>query len=638
MIKLFYRIMIICAISALCWPGPGQALERPGLVGKALEAPRAIGQALETAVGARDDQGGPPLITAVDLTGVDNAPKDTLLGMLEAAPRVEPGAEKAKRYDPLMAQRDIRRIQRAYEAHGYFNVQVKARLEPGALPGVTRLIYDVHENSPVLIDKILLTLPDEPAQRRWSRRLVRVSGLKAGERFSLAAYEKAKGAIKAYLAERAHPKAKVRGQARIYPEELRAEVALEIDPGAQYFFGPPVVVGNKRMSERYILSRLKFTPGQPFKASVLEASQQELLNSGFFDSAVLSPDYLAPIQGKRLPIQVVVDERPAHGVQLGLGWGTEEGARLRLDQTNRNILGLNEEISFRGKISEIYQGLVAAVRLPQTPLERTETLVRVGVEQPDNQAYESRNHFAMPVLETHLDKYARAWVGYLYEQSRMVNLKAAVPDKAFENQTFLISSVKAGVNFDSRDSPLNPTRGSQIALEVEWATNGLGSELSFVRPQIEASQIFGLPGWRGWYVALRAKAGFTIGYGDDQRIPLIRRFFPGGPDSVRGYPYQCLGPLDSAGKPLGGEAMIVGNAELRFPLWRELGGVIFLDAGNAYESIDTDMGALRYAAGLGLRYNTPVGPVRVDWGYQLNPDPNAPIDDNQFYFSVGQAF
>ena len=108
---------------------------------------------------------------------------------------------------------------------------------------------------------------------------------------------------------------------------------------------------------------------------------------------------------------------------------------------------------------------------------------------------------------------------------------------------------------------------------------------------------------------------------------------------MRGYPYQRLGPLDSSGNPLGGEAMLVGNLELRFPLWQELGGVVFVDAGNAYEDIDVmSFGDLRYTAGLGLRYNTPVGPLRVDWGFQLNPDPNANIADNDFYLSVGQAF
>jgi outer membrane translocation and assembly module TamA len=185
---------------------------------------------------------------------------------------------------------------------------------------------------------------------------------------------------------------------------------------------------------------------------------------------------------------------------------------------------------------------------------------------------------------------------------------------------------------------LDPKKGTYFHVEAETAFSAIGSELDFVRPVAEISHIIPLTLRDRWYLAGRAKGGACFPGPNLDRVPLIRRFFPGGADSVRGYPYQRLGPLDSSGKPLGGEAFVEASLEVRFPLYQELGGVVFMDAGNAYEKINEEVGGLRFTTGAGLRYQTPVGPLRLDFGYQLNPPAEAPISRYAVYLSVGQAF
>jgi outer membrane translocation and assembly module TamA len=402
-------------------------------------------------------------------------------------------------------------------------------------------------------------------------------------------------------------------------------------------FGPVEVTGQGRQDEGFILRQIPFVRGQPFSQAALDKARRVLLDTGFYSSVNLTPDF-EHLRGAQAPILVEVKEAKRHSVRLGLGWGNEDQFRLRILQVNRDVLGLNDTLSFEGKISYIYQGLVGRLKLPELPSRLMDTVITGGVEQKDNEAFINRRYFLNPMLEYRLQDRWSWFLGYNVEQDRMVELKSAVPDPASEKQQIYISSLPMGLKYDSRDSILDPKRGTFFQVDVETASDAIGSEVEFIRPQAEVRHILPVTFLPGWFLASRAKAGLAYPLPGTERIPLVRRFFPGGADSVRGFPFQGLGPLDSAGKPLGGEAMAEASVELRFPLWGDLGGVAFVDAGNAWENISTEIGALRFTGGGGLRYQTPVGPIRLDLGYQLNPPDHSPLSRYEVYLSVGQAF
>ena len=313
------------------------------------------------------------------------------------------------------------------------------------------------------------------------------------------------------------------------------------------------------------------------------------MNSGFYVSATLEPQYQEISQGQ-VPIKLMVQERQPHSIRLGVGWGNEDKFRVRILQVNRNPLGLGDSLTFEGKISDIYEGLEGRWHLPRFPARHAAFTLAGGLEQRENEAYINRARFIRPTVDYKLDGPWSFFLGYNMERNTMVDIKAQVPDPAFEQQVFFISSVPAGFRYDSRDSILDPQKGTYFQVQVETALSVFGSELDFVRPVASISHVLPLPWRKKWYLAGRAKAGVCLPGPNTDRIPLIRRFFPGGADSVRGYPYQSLGPLDSAGKPLGGEAAVEGSLEVRFPLYKELGGVAFMDAGNAYENLDSNIG------------------------------------------------
>lgn len=539
-------------------------------------------------------------------------------------------------YSRLSVERDIRRLELMFKEQGYFSAKVTVEEKRDQTQKAVALTFVAKQGPPTLVAKTELIWEDEDTRRLWREDVAKLIQLKPGERFVLKQYETTKQDISRYFANQARPANQVLGQVRVYPAKQRAVILLKIRPGLRYLFGDSQVTGNERIGRKFILNEATYTQGQPYSLDSLEETQRALLNTGFFSSATLKPLY-AQAKGNRVPIAIEVRERDPHSIQLGVGWGTEDRFRVRIQQVNRNVLGWNETLSIEGKLSAIYTGLVGTLKKPYILNRRSTLVMRGGIEQRDNEAFINNRLFVNPALEYVIDNEWSWFFGYNVEQDRMRELKTKVPDPSFENQTFFITSFPMGLIYDSRDSLLDATKGSYGRLEVEASLRELGSDLGFIRAEADLRHIAPLPMER-WYLALRAGAGVAYALPGTETVPLIRRFFPGGSDSVRGYPYQRLGPLDSSGRPLGGEVMALGSVEVRFPLYKELGGVAFVDMGNAWESINTSFGSLRYTAGVGLRYNTPVGPLRVDIGYQLNPPSNEPFDRYDAYLSVGQAF
>ncbi|MCF8032125.1 MAG: BamA/TamA family outer membrane protein [Desulfarculaceae bacterium] len=556
--------------------------------------------------------------------------------VIESKPPPGLALKMGEPYQRLTAERDIRRLQQLFKEQGYFSAEVTVKERRQESNKAVHLTFVARQGEPTLVEKTELVWEDDDTRRLWEEDVRELLRLQPGDRFVLDKYEETKRDIDRYFANQARPANQVLGQVRVYPEKQRAVILLKLTPGPRYLFGDSLVRGNKSIGRKFILEEATYTRGQPYSYKAMEETQRALLSTGFFSSATLRPLY-SEAKGNMVPIVIDVRERDPHSIQLGVGWGTEDLLRVRIQQINRNILGWDETLSLEGKLSAIYTGLVGTLKKPYIFNRRSTLVMRGGIEQRDTEAFINNRLFINPALEYVINNDWSWFLGYNVEQDRMRELKTQVPDPSFENQTFFISSVPLGIIYDSRDSLLDATKGTYGRLEVETAMTLLGSDLGFIRAEADLRHVLPLP-WERWYLAMRAAGGMAWALPGTETVPIIRRFFPGGSDSVRGYPYQRLGPLDSQGRPLGGESMALGSVEVRFPVYKELGGVVFMDVGNAWERVEDSFGSLRYTTGVGLRYNTPVGPLRVDIGYQLNPPANEPFDRYEAYLSVGQAF
>jgi outer membrane protein assembly complex protein YaeT len=574
--------------------------------------------------------------------GVKNLSLSTIRNVLEFARPPAGQNRQAPLFEPDQEKFHVKRLTQLYQEHGFFKAEVSSSLERNPLTRKVDIILDVKENKASKIRMVSLVFKNPKHQKRWEPMLRGALKIKKGQLFNLSGYKEAKAALGAVMSNNAHPLYILQGQARSYPEELAVDVVFQVDPGPRILFGKTLVSGNKKIDNKVILRELSYAVGQPFSLKQLAKSETALLDTGFFESVNFEPQF-QDLKGDLAPVKLTVEERPAHSIRLRVGYGNEELFRLSLSQVNRNFLGLGDNLTVEGKISKIYEGLLVRWNLPYVPTGQTSLSMSAGRERWENEAFVYTNWLARPLL---VSKYTGNWswfLSYNLEQIMVTEVNVDVPDIDYEQQTFLISSFPIGMRYDSRDSVLGPTKGQFFQVQTEVSLASLGSDLDFIRPTAEYSIVIPWPGRPKWAWAAKLKGGAVFTLGSDQRVPLIRRFFPGGPDSVRGYPYQHLGPLDDSGRPLGGEVFAESNLELRFPLelaedLKGLGGVLFFDLGNAWSSLSDDIFELRGTTGAGLRYETPVGPLRVDFGYQLNPPEGDFFDRWQVYLSLGQAF
>jgi outer membrane protein assembly complex protein YaeT len=583
---------------------------------------------------AAPPESSPWRIGKVSIEGADNLDSASILEVMENKPAAFFSLAQAPEFSYAALERDRNSIIDLYKIHGYFQARVRLRPSYDQEKRLVDIAVRVRENHRFQIKEVELVL-EGPEAEIWRRLLLEEMSLKPDQPMSMEDYLSSKEAVIEYLGNHAHPLARVESQVLAYSDTQEAVPRFLVDPGSEIEFGEFIIVGEPGVKDFFIQERLLFTPGQAFSHEALRLSQELLTRSRIFSSVLLTPLF-ERLEGNRVPI--AVEARPArpHTLALGLGYGTEENFRMQISQVNRNLLGLGDVLVVSGKYSSLYLGFNGDLSLPLYSRHLfLET--KGGIEESDNESFNQRSLYISPALTLSPDEHTHYSLGIKSWLAQTRDIEVEVPDLSYELESHLINSVFFSFVHDARDSALAPSRGWMAQLEGEAASLALLSDVSFIKARAAFSQIIPL-GWDKWALAWDIKYAIIMPLENTGRIPLAARFFPGGSQSVRGYRYQSLGPLDGSGKPLGGEAMLELSLELRFPLWGDLGGVLFMDAGNAYEHYDDYSQGLRFTAGAGLRYNTPLGPVRLDFGYLLNRPDNYGYADYQFYLSVGQAF
>jgi len=569
--------------------------------------------------------GGAAFAASESVTVVVEGLSGKVQANVEAALAVPSALIREGRVDRLWLERFERqapgKVKEALEAFGYYNPAVATRLEtPGE--GVYRLTVRVDAGEPVRVSSVTVKVQGPGAADRALKQAESDFPVRAGDVLRHDVYEKAKGELQAKAVEKGYLDAQFTVHTiRLDVDASKADLELVLETGEPYRFGDVHYTGAPRYPESFLQTFLDFKPGDIYSAEKILQSQLNFASAERFRSVVIQPDK-AGAREHTVPVNVELLPLPRKTVRLGAGYTTDYGPGFSARYEDLNVFDTAQRLESELNLSQRLQGAALRYVQPGSADFRSNTNTRLSVQREDTVSYTTKSVSA----EMERTKgFGSDRLGSIYLQLQQENSTAG----GDTTNTFL---VVPGLRFsESRyDSLVRPTRGFYYKLEARGTTQHFGSDIGFAQFLGNGNILVPLP-QRG-SVKVRGQVGATSMNGDFMDVPIPFRFFTGGDSSVRGYAYQSLGPKDARGNVVGGKHLLAGSIELERAIGTDWGIAAFYDAGNAFD----DFGSFQLAqgVGLGVRYYTPVGPIRLDLARQ------AGVSDPQyrFHFTVGMQF
>jgi outer membrane protein insertion porin family len=421
-------------------------------------------------------------------------------------------------------------------------------------------------------------------------------------------------------------------------------IVFRVAEGSPTRVGRVLLRGLVVTTEATVRRQLGFESGDVLDPDRLLAAQRRLERPAALASVEVGPRRPAPTPFA--DVEVSVAEQKPWRVEVGAGYDTAEGARGYLELGHDNLFGTARSASVRikeaigGDAIKRLDRFDIAYREPWIPGTDWQAEAEVFAERSENLGYDlERLGFVAwigdDLLNPRGQQTLRYQLRYRLEGAQTSNVSPDLEAQGILSGTQRVGSLTPAVVWDFRDDRFNPRRGSLHRVSLEVAHDALGGDVEFVKSELATSWFFSwLP---PTVLALSGRLGLASPFGRTNSLPIEDRFFTGGSTSVRGFRENRLGPRDAAGNPTGGNALVVLSAEWRFPLWGWLGGAVFIDAGAVTPEVgDLSLSALHSGAGAGLRVATPVGPIRLDAGYALQPIPGE--KRFQVYLTVGYPF
>lgn len=616
------------------------------------------------------------------------------------------------RYSGAFQKKDEETIANLYKTSGFLDVKVTSAVTDDykGKTGDIAVTYTIAEGTQWFVSKLDITgmnIADAPQVKQ------QLSSLE-GQPFSELNIAADRKTILNHYYSNGYPKASFEWS-RTSSGPNQVDIVYKIVEGERQFVRDVIVTGIETTKQRVIDKNMELHAGDPLAPLQMTNEQRKLYDLGIFakvDAAIQNPD------GDELDKFVLYDIEEASRYRLNFGVGAEVAQfgptanelaapvgyggfspRFLVDLTRINFLGIGHTVNFQGRISNLEQRALVTYTIPRFLSNDTRTLTFSTLydQKRDVLTFASKREEGSVQVSQKLSKANTAMLRFAY---RRVSTSDVVIPALLVPQ--LLQPIRIGIisgNFvqDRRDNPADAHRGIHNVIDAGLASSVFGSQRSFGR--VLGRQATYTPIRKNWVLARQLTVGaifpfkVTPGFTGPNYIPLPERFFAGGADSSRAFPYNEAGPRDiglpagpggiatqPTGFPLGGNALFFHQTELRFPFIGEnIGGVLFHDMGNVYSSIGNisfrasqrnleDFDYMVHAAGFGIRYKTPVGPIRLDLSYSINPpsfkgfkgtvqqlitcNPNLPASSQasfcspvvqstshfQFFFSIGQAF
>ena len=600
---------------------------------------------------------------------------------------------RLKEQDPFSEETldsDAGAIEELYRRLGFAAADVRAGADPLAaapagseVPVVVRVIVNEGPRTIVAFVRV-------EGREAVSDETLRASlGLQPGRPFFVTQLAIDRDAILLQYANRGFRSASVRFNPGLSVDRSRADVVFTVQEGPELRVGHVLIGGNTRTSRAIVEREIQLKPGDPLGLAAVSETQRRLAALGLFRRTRIA-EVTHGAESTR-DLLVTVEEAPV--TTVGYGGGLEVAQRIRrtpgetaeerlefaprafFDIGRRNLFGRNRSINLFTRISlRPRDQLVGEEPLPEAASADGSSSSQFGfteyrilgtyrepqvlgtaadgfltgtLEQQGRSSFNFARRAFSAEVGRRLSRTVSVSGNYQIQRTELFDERISAADELLVDRLFpqvRLSSFSASVVRDTRDDPLNARGGAYLSANGQLAAKTIGSEVGLAKSYLTAQVFRPAPRLPRVVVAASARLGVAIGF-PLKDLPASERFFAGGDTTVRGFALDQLGTpetIDENSFPIGGNALVILNGELRVPVFGGLDAVGFLDTGNVFARTgDMDLGRLRSAVGFGIRYRSPVGPIRVDLGFKLNPQflaPGVPERLTALHISLGQAF
>ncbi|MEG1610613.1 MAG: autotransporter assembly complex family protein [Bilophila sp.] len=533
-------------------------------------------------------------------------------------------------------------------SHGYYDGTVRERVDWNAQPVLVELELDAGRRY-VIGTSAIRYLPPYPSDQekahttpfmgqdfmRTAPTSLTAFGLPSGAPAKAQSVLNAVDKLMLALHEQGYPLA-VADKTRYIVDRStgKLEAAISVATGPLLRMGTVRVQeerGESAVSAHYLNQLATWTRGQFWDERLLKTYRTALQETGLFSSIALKPGTGTP-SSKTTPVDLTVRDAPPRTISGGVQYSTDTGPGLRGAWENRNLFGNGEHLRLTMPLAKDLQMLSATFRKPAFGL-REQTLVgEAEARNETSDAYEQTAAYVAGGLERRFRGDWRNW----WVSARLSLEAGTQNDNLLGRRAYSLFGVPLAVRRDTTNDLFNPTSGTRLNLTVTPYTGVYDGALATVRTRLDASAYVTPFNTSRLVLAVRCGVG-SLSEGNIENMPASLRFYSGGGGSVRGYKYQSLGPHDRNGDPVGGLSFTDVGVEARIKITEQFGIVPFLDGGMVYEDALPKWGKdMAFGAGLGFRYYTVIGPIRLDVATPLQDRDNNKAF--QIYLSIGQAF
>ncbi|MGY3016964.1 translocation and assembly module TamA [Pseudomonas sp. TE6283] len=499
---------------------------------------------------------------------------------------------------------------KAAQALGYYQARVETEVKPaGDKDKPAQLIIRVEPGEPVRLRNVTVRI-DGPASELKVFRIPDSKALRPGEQLNHGTYEDAKRLIQnqasryGFFAGRFE-----RQRLAVDPQAGVADIELVYQSGPRYRLGAVTFGGDAPLDNDLLQRMVSFKPGTPYDSELIAELNNDLQSSGYFDSVRVDASPTAAV-GKDIPVDVRLDTRKPRTLGLGLGFSTDVGPRGKANWTRHWVNPQGHSYGWETELSAPRQNVGLWYDIPLDPPLTDKLRFAGGYQNEEISGTDTLSKLLTVGPEWH-SKLPSGW-------QRVISLKYQREEYRLGDDSGLSNLLMPGVSFSylRSDNRIDPHNGYRLQFDLQAAKEGLGSDTNLIHGNVLLKGLTTL-GKRHRLLG-RVQFGGSATNGYQQNIPPSLRFFAGGDQSVRGYDYQSLSPKNNQGDRIGGRYLVAGSAEYQYSIAEKWRLATFVDQGNSFNSLEFP--SLKTGVGIGVRWVSPVGPLRLDLARALDDD------------------